>query len=534
MNRFVQLRAGGIAWRLGGGFAALLALLLLCTGAALWQLNRLGQAMNAVIDGDVRASQAAFNLEALVHGIGVDLRQAILSDSGDQVQARLQAALVLRGRLLDAHKALDAAVAGEAATAAARAVGSAIPAFLRSVDDTAAALKGGDPDEARGALTKPENIQARAALAKALHEMVGAADAGMTAARSHGERVQMQAQVVLGIVALVAAAAAAVIGWFLTRGVVQPVRQAIGAARRIASGQLAEDIRHQRRDELGDLLDEMQAMQASLRTIVSDVRQSAESIQTASNEVSTGNADLSVRTEQAASNLQQTASSMEDLSSTVRQTAESASQANQLAASATEVARRGGQVVSEVVSTMGEINTASKRIADIIGVIDGIAFQTNILALNAAVEAARAGEQGRGFAVVASEVRSLAHRSAEAAREIKTLIASSVERVEQGTTLVSAAGATMDDIVASVQRVTDIIGEITSAANEQTSGIGQVNTAVGQLDRMTQQNAALVEQATAAAQSMNAQARKLVEAVRVFALADTHGAAAPIESAVTA
>ena len=240
-----------------------------------------------------------------------------------------------------------------------------------------------------------------------------------------------------------------------------------------------------------------------------------------SSEVATGNADLSQRTEHTASNLQQTASSIEQLSGTVRQSADAASTANQLAASAATVARRGGEVVSQVVSTMDEINTSSKKIADIIGVIDGIAFQTNILALNAAVEAARAGEQGRGFAVVASEVRGLAKRSGDAAREIKSLIGASVEKVESGSRLVADAGSTMNEIVASVQRVSDMIGDITAASNEQSQGIGQVNTAVTQLDRMTQQNAALVEQSAAAAESLKQQATRLNEVVGAFRLQPT-------------
>ena len=253
---------------------------------------------------------------------------------------------------------------------------------------------------------------------------------------------------------------------------------------------------------------------------IQQVRQAADSIRTASGEIASGNADLSSRTEQTASNLQQTASSMEQLTGTVRHSADAAAQANQLASSAAQVAQRGGSVVSQVVATMDEINASSKKIADIIGVIDGIAFQTNILALNAAVEAARAGEQGRGFAVVAGEVRSLAQRSAEAAKQIKALIGTSVDKVEAGSRLVGDAGQTMSEIVASVQRVSDIIGEISAAAAEQSQGIGQVNTAVTQLDQMTQQNAALVEQSAAAAESLKDQAQRLAGVVARFHLAD--------------
>jgi methyl-accepting chemotaxis protein len=252
---------------------------------------------------------------------------------------------------------------------------------------------------------------------------------------------------------------------------------------------------------------------------MAQVQGSASNIQVASSEIATGNQDLSTRTEQTASNLQQAASSMEQLTGTVKQSADSARHANQLAASAAEVAARGGSVVAQVVATMDEINTSSKKISDIIGVIDGIAFQTNILALNAAVEAARAGEQGRGFAVVASEVRSLAQRSAEAAKEIKGLIGASVDRVESGSKLVADAGSTMSEIVASVQRVSDIIGEITAASAEQSDGISQVNTSVTQLDQMTQQNAALVEQSAAAAESLRDQAEKLAGVVGSFRLA---------------
>jgi len=304
----------------------------------------------------------------------------------------------------------------------------------------------------------------------------------------------------------------------ITRSVARPLQEAVAAASAIAGNDLSQPLHSQRRDELGDLLRALGRMQESLRHMVGQVRASTDSISTASAEIATGNQDLSARTEQTASNLQQAASSMEELTGTVKQSADSARQANQLASSAAEVAARGGAVVSRVVATMDDINSSSKKIADIIGVIDGIAFQTNILALNAAVEAARAGEQGRGFAVVAGEVRNLAQRSAQAAKEIKGLIGASVEKVESGSKLVADAGKTMQEIVGSVQRVTDIIGEITAAASEQSDGIGQVNASVVQLDQMTQQNAALVEQSAAAAESLKDQASKLARVVGTFKL----------------
>ncbi|MBN9624859.1 MAG: chemotaxis protein [Acidovorax sp. SCN 65-28] len=304
--------------------------------------------------------------------------------------------------------------------------------------------------------------------------------------------------------------------YYLIGSIQRPLAQAHGLAERIAGGDLSQQESVTRGDEFGDLLRSLYAMSNALGRMVHQVRQSTDSIAIASAEIATGNQDLSARTEQTSSNLQETAAAMEEFTSTIQQSAGSAQQASSLAAGATGVARRGGEVVTQVVATMEDINHSSKKIADIIGVIDGIAFQTNILALNAAVEAARAGEQGRGFAVVASEVRSLAQRSAEAAKEIKQLISASVEKVETGSRLVSDAGTTMTDIVQSVQRVTDMIGEITAASSEQSAGVSQVNKAISNLDQMTQQNAALVEESAAAAQSLREQADHLAREVSMF------------------
>jgi methyl-accepting chemotaxis protein len=306
--------------------------------------------------------------------------------------------------------------------------------------------------------------------------------------------------------------------WMMRRWVAQPLKQLGTVVTAVSHGDLRQSFHSERGDEIGELIREVEAMRGQFNQTLASVRASVESINTASAEIATGNHDLSTRTEQTAANLQLAASSMTQLTGTVRQSADSARQANRLATSATEIARRGGEVVGEVVTTMDQINASSKKIADIIGVIDGIAFQTNILALNAAVEAARAGEQGRGFAVVASEVRSLAQRSAAAAKEIKGLIGASVEKVEGGAKLVANAGSTMTEIVASVQRVSQMIEAITAAASEQSTGIGEVSHSVGELDQMTQQNAALVEQSAAAAESLMGQAGKLAEVVGGFRL----------------
>ena len=327
-----------------------------------------------------------------------------------------------------------------------------------------------------------------------------------------------RAQWISAIAVAVVVALSALFGWLLRRSIVQPLREASEAAATVARGDLTVRMQTGRSDEIGQLLTALNKMVESLHYVVTEVRDSGESIHVASSEVAAGNTDLSARTEHAASNLQQTAASIAQLAQMVAANADSTRQANDLAVNATQVASKGGEVVSQVVRTMEEINASSQKIADIVGIIDGIAFQTNILALNAAVEAARAGEQGRGFAVVASEVRALAGRSATAAREIKALISASVEKVSDGAKLVVTAGSTMGDIVQSVERVTTLMSEINAASSEQSTQIGQVSQAVDQLDHMTQQNAALVEEGAAAAQSLQDQANRLAGAMGQFQL----------------
>ncbi|HJX57502.1 MAG TPA: methyl-accepting chemotaxis protein, partial [Thiobacillus sp.] len=313
-------------------------------------------------------------------------------------------------------------------------------------------------------------------------------------------------------------ALAAWLSFSLIRAIVRPLDEAVKLARAVAEGDLTQNIDVHSTDEIGQLMQALKDMNDSLVRVVGQVRTGTDTVATASSQIAAGNLDLSSRTEEQASSLEETASSMEELTSTVKQNAENARQANQLVVSTSDIAVKGGQIVGQVVDTMASIKDSSRKIADIIGVIDGIAFQTNILALNAAVEAARAGEQGRGFAVVASEVRNLAQRSASAAKEIKSLIEDSVGKVDAGGKLVDEAGKTMGEIVSSVKRVTDIMSEIAAASQEQSSGIEQVNQAITQMDQVTQQNAALVEEAAAAAESLQDQAGKLTEAVSVFKL----------------
>ena len=337
-------------------------------------------------------------------------------------------------------------------------------------------------------------------------------------AMADGEAMQSRAYWIIGVVSAVIVLLSIMAAMWILRTITAPLQEAVSLADKIAAGDLTAAVSDNRQDELGHLLRSLNTMAERLRTVVGQVRSGVESVSSASSQIATGNQDLSARTEQTAANLEETAASMEELTATVTQSADTARQANQLASTAAQAAEQGGQVVQRVVQSMGQITDSSRKIADIIGVIDSIAFQTNILALNAAVEAARAGEQGRGFAVVAGEVRSLAQRSAEAAKEIKQLITTSVDNVQSGSQQVELAGQSMTEIVASVRRVSDLIGEITASSTEQRDGINQVNQAVSNLDQMTQQNAALVEESSAAALSMQEQAERLAEVVSIFKL----------------
>ena len=370
-------------------------------------------------------------------------------------------------------------------------------------------------DEAK-LLVRGDSLKYNRELNNNLDKLVELNMAGAANADDSGDKLYAGARAWIFGILVGSIALGLALAFTIARIVSRPLSEAVSAAQRVAAGDLTSHIEVTSKDETGQLMQALKDMNDSLVGIVGNVRSGTDTIATASNQIAAGNHDLSSRTEEQASSLEETAASMEELTSTVKQNADNARQANQLAVSASSVAVKGGSVVAEVVGTMGAINASSRKIVDIIGVIDGIAFQTNILALNAAVEAARAGEQGRGFAVVAAEVRNLAQRSAAAAKEIKTLIGDSVDKVEEGSKQVAEAGRTMDEIVDSVKRVTDIMAEITAASQEQTSGIEQINQAITQMDQVTQQNAALVEEAAAAASSLQEQAANLSQVVSVF------------------
>jgi len=509
---------GSIGRRLALVLSCILGLLLLSSALAVWELRKLSAEVDSMFNRDLKVERAATDWMRNTNS-GIQ-RAAAIAKSSDTalVEYFAPASAAAIQETNDLQKFIESVLESPAERELFARIGELRKTYLSARDAVGKAKKEGDGQGA--AKLFAEQFEPTA---KAYQEGVAALAAQQRAQLdASAQRVEALRSRTVAVL-LGATALALVIGIALslqlTRSITGPLRVAQQAARDIADMNLAgEPQRHYGNDEAGQLLRALDAMREALRHALSQVRGVVDNISTASREIASGNADLSGRTEQAASNLEETASAMEELTSTVRHSADSAAQANQLASSAAQVAQQGGTVVTQVVDTMTAIHASSRKIGDIIGTIDGIAFQTNILALNAAVEAARAGEQGRGFAVVAGEVRTLAQRSAEAAREIKTLIGASVTQVEAGARLVEQAGGTMTEIVASVQRVTDIVGEISTAAVEQSQGIGQVNLAVADLDKMTQQNAALVEQSTAAAESLREQASRLSEVVSTFRL----------------
>jgi methyl-accepting chemotaxis protein len=515
----MNLRDLNIGPRLGAGFAVILLSCGAVLGGSLWvhtqQRSEMLRAMQ--LAADVAGHATAMQLSLLNSAVSVR-NMGMRTEAGDMVHDQ-GVADAQRAAYLKARDRLQAAGNGGSEQAAALAHLADIDGKMQAHFQEAFLMASTfNPEQAAAVITKkidPLLKQANAELATIVKLQQQRAEQ----ARIDADASKQRTDVAAAAAALVMLMAAVVLAWRLTLSIVRPLRVAQQAVARVARGELDFRIDAQGRDEAARLLGTVGEMRDSLSRLVARVRANSESVATASSEIAQGNNDLSVRTEHQASALQQTAASMEELGTAVRNNADNARQANELARGAAGVAVQGGDVVGQVVQTMDGINESSRKIADIVGTIDSIAFQTNILALNAAVEAARAGEQGRGFAVVASEVRALAQRSAAAAREIKTLVSGSVERVQQGTRLVDQAGKTMTQIVQSIQRVTDIMGEISQASSEQSSGVSQVGQAVSQMDRATQQNAALVEQSAAAAESLKLQAEQLVQAVAVFRLA---------------
>ncbi len=497
----------------------ILVLTLLGSLFAIRQLNAVSNEVSGMVVNDLTAERMATDWYLNVYS-GVQ-RAAAIAKSSDPSLADYFAAASAESvkQTSELQKRLEQQMDQPDEKALFEKIGAARKVYLSSRDAVYRLKKEGDSAAALKAFTEQFDPGAQAYLGM-VQQLVNYQRKQLDDGARHIEELRKTTTLLLLGCAALTLAISALLAWYVTGSITRPLRSAENMARAIADMDLSGQAQASYSgDETGRLLRALDAMRGALQQALQQVRGVVDGISTASTQIASGNLDLSSRTEQAASNLQETAGSMEQLTGTVTQTAESARTASQLAISASEAAAEGGVVVSQVVATMEEINTSSRKISDIIGVIDSIAFQTNILALNAAVEAARAGEQGRGFAVVASEVRLLARRSADAAKEIKTLIGASVERVEAGAQLVHRAGGSMDDIVASVQRVKNIIGEITLAANEQSLGIGQVNVAVGQLDQMTQQNAALVEESSAATESLREQATRLADVVSVFRLA---------------
>ncbi len=509
-----NLRIGA---RLGIGFAVVLILMMMITGIGVWRLQEVGTATEQIVKEDLRLERLAADWVAMTTANGVRTVALMKStDADDQKYFQKQMSETSKNiteiqKNIEASKLEDAEKQQMAVIAEKRAAYVAIRSNITKVKES------GKDAEAKQMII--------ATMIPALNLYVESLEKFSAMQREQIDKgaASVDANYRIGRMLLIALGVAATIlgiifSWLLTAGITKPLSEAVKIAQTVARGDLSGRIDVASTDETGQLLQALKDMNDSLHKTVSQVRIGTQAIATASAEIASGNMDLSSRTEQQASSLEETASSMEELTSTVRQNADNARQANQLAVTASDVAVKGGDVVAQVVATMGSISDSSRKMADIISVIDGIAFQTNILALNAAVEAARAGEQGRGFAVVATEVRNLAQRSAAAAREIKLLIDDSVDKVGVGSKLVEQAGVTMSEVVTSIKRVHDIMGEITAASQEQSDGIEQVNQAVTQMDVVTQQNAALVEEAAAAAESLQDQAANLASLVSVFKL----------------
>ena len=506
-----------VGTRLGAGFAVILFLLISIVGMGVMQLSVVGKTAKQVTADELPKERLAQEWLSNVKQNGIRIYAALMmQDDGMVAMYKKQIAETVEINNELSHK-LESSISNPEAKLKLADVQEKFKAFSSYRDE----LMNLRDQRAIDAATMEQRIRtellpAREVYFAAMEDFVAFERGVIDAAGNQIQDVKNSSSLWFLILGAIALGVGIFSALRLSQGITRPIADAVKLAETVASGDLTATVKASSKDEIGQLLQALGKMNDNLAKIVADVRHGTESIATSAGEIANGNLDLSSRTEEQASSLEETASAMEELTSTVKQNADNARQANQLAVSASSVAVQGGQVVNQVISTMGTITESSKRISDIIGVIDGIAFQTNILALNAAVEAARAGEQGRGFAVVASEVRNLAQRSANAAKEIKGLITDSVESVEAGSKLVAQAGATISEVVESVRRVTDIVSEISAASAEQSTGIEQINQAVVQMDEVTQQNAALVEEAAAASQAMQDQSNKLEQLVSVF------------------
>jgi len=515
----MNIRNMKIGTRLAACFALLIGIMCVIAGTALKSLSSLDAANTEIANDRYVKIALATEMSASVNGAARNLRNALLARNLDEMERYLGRSEANSAKTNQSLAKLEKIINTPRGAELLKAVKDSRKDYQGPRDQLKAMIKQQKKDEGSEHLfTNVIPLQDK--YFAALNEFVEFQKSQMDSSVIMGKETANSAISLVLFFSGIAIIISIISAWLVTRSITRPLNEAVKVAGAVAGGDLTQQIETTTKDETGMLLSALKTMNTNLHRIVSQVREGTETINTASSEIATGNLDLSSRTEEQAGALEETASSMEELTSTVKQNAENARQANNLAVVASNVAIQGGGVVDQVVQTMGEINQASRKIVDIIGVIDGIAFQTNILALNAAVEAARAGEQGRGFAVVASEVRVLAQRSAAAAKEIKVLIDESVSRVENGSRLVEQAGSTMSEVVSSVKRVTDVVAEISAASHEQSDGIEQINQAITQMDEVTQQNAALVEEAAAASQSLQEQSRHLSDTVRVFKLSN--------------
>ena len=520
-----------IGKRLGLGFAVILALSVLIAVIGVWRLQSVAKATQAMMDVPLAKERMIGDWYRHTYS-GIRRATAVAKSSDPSLSAFFKPETDEATRIsTELQKKILELLASDEEKQLYDKIMSLRKVYLAKRDVIYKAKAEPNPDPAMiAAALEKDYLPAAKNYSTEVENLLALQRKTIDQLNQHVAEIATQSANLLIVLEVLALALGITCAWYLTAGITRPLNTAVDISRRVAEGDLSVEITVTTKDEAGQLLQALKDMNVSLRNIVGNVRIGTDTIATASSQIASGNLDLSNRTEQQAGSLEETASAMEQLTSTVKQNADNARQANQLAVSASEVAIQGGSVVGQVINTMSAINDSSKKIVDIISVIDGIAFQTNILALNAAGEAARAGEQGRGFAVVASEVRSLAQRSSAAAKEIKTLIDDSVSKVDVGSKLVGQAGSTMEEVVSSVKRVTDIVGEISSASQEQSTGIEEVNRAIAQMDESTQQNAALVEEAAAAAQSLQEQAGKLAELVSVFNIGNignTAGLAAP-------